>query len=135
LRTRLLFGVLILALAAATVFAIWPVVGGAPWLTTHESPPQDTPRYTVREAVGFVRAALAQEIVCTKDPKSPHLRWAALFLPDRGSWLVSAFCTKEEGPPLEEISSVGDRWYFFEESGRVIPITEQAGTFMRPPTQ
>ena len=134
MRTRLLFGVLLLALAAATVFAVWPVVGGAPWLSDAKSTPQDTPRYTAYEAVGFVRAALTQEGVCT-DPGYPHWGWAALFLPERGSWLVTAFCAKEKEPVRETVPGVGDRWYFFEESGRVIPITEQAGSFMRPPRQ
>ena len=137
MRTRLLFGLLILALSCAAVFAIWPVVRDAPWLDSENSvlpspTPFPTARYSLDEAVGLVRAALDHEDqgVCPG-----KIRWAAEYSGGR-SWLVAAACVAEfnYGPPIGLIPPGWNNrlWRLYEDDGRVIPLTDRAVEWMQP---
>ena len=139
MRTRLAVGALILAVVAATVFAVWPVVGEPPWLSSEDSDAAspttfDTPRYAPYEAVGFVRAALDHEGSCSGVRDAHFERWAAWFDAAGQSWLVSYFCSAESGPVLAVLPGDTDLpvWRFYEDSNRVIPLTDYAADFMRP---
>jgi len=93
---------LVLALAAAAVFAIWPVVGDAPWLATKRTGPSDVNLLSWDQVVDAVslRAAMwcrdrqardANECATTilggpecetHDPKV----WDVYYLEDRHIW-------------------------------------------------
>jgi hypothetical protein len=58
MRRRLLFGLVIVALAAAAVFAIWPAVGDAPWLETKPTTPV-TPYFASADVLSLATVQVA----------------------------------------------------------------------------
>lgn len=89
MRTRLLFGVPILALAAATVFAVWPVVGGAPWLETKPTTPA-TPYFGRADVLSLAQVQVATHGGLPADTTSVRCT-EAFYRPQNGIWLVT--CT------------------------------------------
>jgi hypothetical protein len=89
MRTRLLFGLLMLALVAATVFAVWPVVGGAPWLETNPTTPA-TPYFGSADVLSLATVQVATRGGLPTGTTSVKCTEAS-YRPQNGIWLVT--CT------------------------------------------
>ena len=78
---------LVLALAAAAVFAIWPVVGGAPWLETKPTTPA-TPYFGRTDVLSLATNQVVTRGGLPTDTTTVQCT-EAFYQPQNGIWLVT----------------------------------------------
>jgi len=116
MRIAILVGALVVALATAGVFAVWPVVGGAPWLS-REVDSQLAPD----EVIELVRRALCpgRPFMVLNIAPQVNAKWKG-----RGAWTVEAYVggARPSVDPGEDWA----HWKVVESTGLVIPSDEAA---------
>lgn len=100
------------------------------WPGQQEAATLSPPRYTYEEAIGLVRVRLPFGAKCSAYGVEREGNWGALF-DNQGAWWVEMRCGDRDEPRMEEAwSGSGTEWRVYEDSGQVIPMTDNAAAFM-----
>jgi hypothetical protein len=102
------------------------------WPRNEQKAPTLSPRYTYEEAIGLVRARLPFGAKChTAYGFDQEGNWGALFDRDHGVWWVEVWCGDQKEPRMDDVwRGLGTEWHMYEDSGQVIPMTDNAAAFM-----
>lgn len=118
---RLLIAALVFTLAiavTASVFAIWPVVGDAPWEDADGGS-----RFTEAEVLALVKAEVSPSRCAGSRP------WRAEYQGGR-VWYVATACS-QDFLSLDPRSTIASVWSFREAPERIIPLNQFAKLYLR----
>jgi hypothetical protein len=124
-----------LALAAIGLAVVVALAFGAGAFALYVWPGQEeaasvSPRYTYVEAIGLVRARLPFGAKCRAYGVDREGNWGALWA-GQGMWFVEVWCGDQNEPRMEEVwKKTGTEWHLCEDSGQVIPMTDNAAALM-----